>query len=151
MFPQRGQSVKDSLQSVYWFSVVFREFQTKNHQRIQPLICQTIILSVSRRLYTFLQWISVFCFVCWFLLHIAITMSISKFTCCCFRHRFRFKISKNKSIRFVFFHIFQVIFYSNLSFLYLALNHFHPLSSFLSLSQFGPFFPCLDIYSVLIT
>ena len=33
--------------------------------------------------------------------------------------------------------------------MYLALNHSHPFSSVLRRSQFGPFVPCLDIYSVL--
>ena len=46
-------------------------------------------------------------------------------------------------------HISQIIFYSNLSFLYLALNHSHPFLSVLSRSQFGPSFVCLGIYSVL--
>ena len=39
------------------FSVVFREFQFL----IYSLICQTITLSVSSCLYTFVQWILLFC------------------------------------------------------------------------------------------
>ena len=66
------------------------------------------------------------------------------------RHRFTFRISKNKCVWFVLLHIFYVTFYSNLSFLYLALNHSYPFSSVLSRSQSGPFVPCLGIYSVLL-
>ena len=78
-----------------------------------------------------------------FLLHTAIRISkFILFTCCCFLvccHRFTFRISKNKSIRFVSLRIFQVIFYSKLPLLYLALSQPRPFLSVLSCSEFGPF------------
>ena len=143
---------KYSLQSIYcFFVVVFREFQSL----IQSLICQTITLSVSSCSYTFLQWILTFCqFIGFYfiqllqlvsLFHLFVVFWLSKQS----HHQLRFRTSRNKSIRIEFLHIFQVIFCSNLSFLYLALNHSHPFSSILRRPQLGLFVPCLDIYSVL--
>ena len=143
---------KVSTFNLLFFSVVFREFQSL----IQSLICQTITLSVSSRLYTFIQWILLFCqFIGFYFIQLLQLVSLFYLFVVVFwlskhsRHRFTFRTSKNKSIRIEFLHIFQVIFYSNLSFLYLALNHSHPFSSVLSRPQLGPFVSCLDIYSVL--
>ena len=123
------------------FSVVFREFQSLN--------CQTVTLSVSSRLHTFLQWILLFCqFIGFYFIQLLQLASLFYLFVVVFwlskhsRHRFTFRTSKNKSIRTEFLHNFQVIFYSNLSFLYLALSHSYPFSSVLSCPQLGPFVPC---------
>ena len=144
-------SQKVSTVNLLFFSVVFREFQSL----IQSLICQTITLSVSSRLYTFVQWILLFCqFIGFYfiqllqlvsLFYLFVVFWLSKHS----RTRFTFRTSRNKSIRIEFLRIFQVMFYSNLSLLYLALKHSHPFSSLHSRSQFGTFVSCLDIYSVL--
>ena len=117
------------------FQSFFREFQSKNHQQIQQLICQTITLSISHHFYLFIQWILLFCLLIGFyfiqLLQLVSLFYLSVVVFCPSKHshhRFKFRISKNKCIWFVFLHIFQAIFYSNLSFLYLALNHSQPFS-----------------------
>ena len=138
--------------NLLFFVVVFREFQSL----IQSLICQTITLSVSSCSYTFLQWILTFCqFIGFYFIQLLQLVSLFHLFVVVFwlskhsHHQFRFRTSRNKSIRIEFLHIFQVIFCSNLSFLYLALNHSHPFSSILRCPQLGLFVPCLDIYSVL--
>ena len=86
--------------------------------------------------------------VYWFLLHTAITISKFILLVCLLlsgllnsHHRFTLRISKNKSIQFVFLHVFYARFYGNLSFYIQLLIHSYPFSTVLSLdlTRFQPF------------
>ena len=111
-------------------------------------------MSVSRDLHIF-QWSLLFYLFNGLETSHSYTNSNSILFTCCFwaskhsLYQFTFKISKNKSIRFVFLHIFLAIFYRNLTFLYLTLDHCHPFLSVLSRSQSGQHAFCLSICSVL--
>ena len=158
MFRQREQSANNSQQSIYWFSVVFQRISVENLPTSLVTICQTTTLSNSRRLDThFLSGILLFCLFIGFyfiqllqLVNLFHLFGVVFWTSKHSRHQFTFRISKNKYMRFVFSHIFQVIFYSSLSFLCLALIHSSPFLSVCSRSQFGLYVPCLEIYSVIL-
>ena len=109
------------------------------------LIFEIISLSINNRLKNFSVVFPIL-LVYWFLLHTAITISkFILFVCLLLsgllnsHHRFILRISKNKSIQFVFLHVFYARFYSNLSFYIQLLIHSYPFSTVLNRSQSGPY------------
>ena len=133
-----SQNFSFSIVIIYWFSGVFQRISVEKLSATlvadlsnYNLVNQPSFRHISLATFTIL------------LVHLLYSpIKGSKFILfiCCFflafysHYRFAFRISKNKSLLFVFLDISQVLFYSNLSFLYLAMNHSYPFSAVLNRS-----------------